>query len=143
MFHVTTLTKSAWPTPCNTFRLAPGLKLGLCALYTVTMRQTHFQNLQYILPQAKNRAALQPLFKKYKVDVYNAGHVHSYGETVFASGSRDYDSPHIPTLTESTWPVCDFTNGSLCNGKQDFVVSVGRAFLRLLGIVSNLVRTSV
>jgi len=50
--------------------------------------------------QAKNKAALQPLFKKYKVDVYNAGHVHSY---------------------ESTWPVCDFTNGSLCNGKQDFV----------------------
>jgi len=36
--------------------------------------------------------ALQPLFRQYGVDVYNAGHVHSY---------------------ENTWPLCDF-NGSLC-----------------------------
>ena len=36
---------------------------------------------------------LQPLFKKYGVDLYNAGHVHSY---------------------ESTWPLCDFTKGALC-----------------------------
>lgn len=49
--------------------------------------------------QTGNRNALQPLFKKYKVDIYNAGHVHSY---------------------ESTWPVCDFTKGTICNGKQDF-----------------------
>eukprot|EP00729_Bicosta_minor_P009103 gene9103-12667_t len=37
--------------------------------------------------------ALQPIFSKYGVDIYNAGHVHSY---------------------ESTWPLCDFTDGSLC-----------------------------
>merc|ERR1711918_89882 len=44
--------------------------------------------------------SLQPIFKKYGVDFYNAGHVHSY---------------------ESTWPICDFTTGELCNGKKDFV----------------------
>lgn len=43
--------------------------------------------------------ALQPLFKKYGVDIYNAGHVHSY---------------------ESTWPICDFTTGQICNGTQSF-----------------------
>ena len=43
--------------------------------------------------------ALQPLFKKYGVDVYNAGHVHSY---------------------ESTWPICDFTTGTLCPSGQSF-----------------------
>ena len=37
--------------------------------------------------------ALQPLFRKYGVDVYNAGHVHSY---------------------ENTWPLCDFLTGALC-----------------------------
>jgi hypothetical protein len=40
--------------------------------------------------------ALQPLFAKYGVDLYNAGHVHSY---------------------ESTWPICDFTTGALCKDK--------------------------
>ena len=44
--------------------------------------------------------ALQPLFKKHGVDIYNAGHVHSY---------------------ESTWPICDFTTGELCDGKQDYI----------------------
>merc|ERR1712159_11077 len=44
--------------------------------------------------------SLQPLFKKYGVDIYNAGHVHSY---------------------ESTWPICDFTTGKLCSGGQDFI----------------------
>ena len=37
--------------------------------------------------------SLQPLFRKYGVDLYNAGHVHSY---------------------ESTWPLCDFLTGALC-----------------------------
>jgi hypothetical protein len=37
--------------------------------------------------------ALQPLFRKHGVDVYNAGHVHSY---------------------ENTWPLCDFLTGALC-----------------------------
>jgi hypothetical protein len=37
--------------------------------------------------------ALQPLFRKHGVDLYNAGHVHSY---------------------ESTWPLCDFLTGALC-----------------------------
>jgi|ERR1711865_251810 len=43
--------------------------------------------------------SLQPLFKKYGVDIYNAGHVHSY---------------------ESTYPICNFTSGSLCDGQQDY-----------------------
>jgi len=48
--------------------------------------------------QLKLAQQLQPLFKKYGVDIYNAGHVHSY---------------------ESSWPLCDFTNGTLCpNGKS-------------------------
>jgi len=37
--------------------------------------------------------ALQPVFKQYGVDIYNAGHVHSY---------------------ETTWPLCDFTTGEIC-----------------------------
>lgn len=37
--------------------------------------------------------ALQPVFKQYGVDIYNAGHVHSY---------------------ETTWPLCDFTKGEIC-----------------------------
>lgn len=43
--------------------------------------------------QATLGEALQPLFRRYGVDLYNAGHVHSY---------------------ESTWPLCDFLTGSLC-----------------------------
>jgi hypothetical protein len=43
--------------------------------------------------QAQRANALQPLFRKYGVDVYNAGHVHSY---------------------ENTWPLCDFLTGALC-----------------------------
>ena len=54
--------------------------------------------------QAILGAALQPLFAKYKIDLYNAGHVHSY---------------------EATWPLCDFTTGELCDGKQDFIDPAG------------------
>lgn len=36
---------------------------------------------------------LQPLFAKYGVDVYNAGHVHSY---------------------ENTWPLCNLATGEVC-----------------------------
>ena len=43
--------------------------------------------------QANLNKALQPLFRKYGVDVYNAGHVHAY---------------------ENTWPLCDFLTGALC-----------------------------
>ena len=43
--------------------------------------------------------ALQPLFTKYGVDLYNAGHVHSY---------------------ESIYPLCNFKKGELCDGEQDF-----------------------
>ena len=48
----------------------------------------------------KNKASLQPLFKKHGVDIYNAGHVHSY---------------------ESSWPLCDFTTGELCPNGKSFV----------------------
>eukprot|EP00040_Diaphanoeca_grandis_P038935 m.257739 g.257739 ORF g.257739 m.257739 type:complete len:608 (-) comp35653_c0_seq1:175-1998(-) len=54
--------------------------------------------------QLKIGEALQPIFKKYGVDIYNAGHVHSY---------------------ESTWPLCDFTTGEICNGEQDFLEPKG------------------
>jgi hypothetical protein len=43
--------------------------------------------------------ALQPLLRKHGVDIYNAGHVHSY---------------------EQTYPICDFTKGLICDGKQDY-----------------------
>ena len=41
--------------------------------------------------------ALHPLFRQYGVDLYNAGHVHSY---------------------ENTWPLCDFRTGALCRGSN-------------------------
>lgn len=42
--------------------------------------------------------SLQPLFRKYGVDLYNAGHVHSY---------------------ENTWPLCDFTTGAICRDSNN------------------------
>jgi hypothetical protein len=47
--------------------------------------------------QAALAESLQPLFRKYGVDLYNAGHVHSY---------------------ESTWPLCDFLTGTLCKSSD-------------------------
>lgn len=41
---------------------------------------------------------LHPLFRQYGVDVYNAGHVHSY---------------------ENTWPLCDFNTGELCRDENN------------------------
>jgi len=51
--------------------------------------------------QAKIGQSLQPLFRKYGVDLYNAGHVHSY---------------------ENTWPLCDFTTGELCRDSNGTVL---------------------
>lgn len=48
--------------------------------------------------QARIGEALQPLFRKYGVDIYNAGHVHSY---------------------ENTWPLCDFQTGAICRDENN------------------------
>eukprot|EP01052_Picozoa_sp_SAG31_P004964 SAG31_NODE_212_length_20157_cov_9.648868_9_plen_258_part_00 len=39
--------------------------------------------------QKENNDALQPLFEKYGVDIYNAGHVHDYGSANFPTKPSD------------------------------------------------------
>jgi hypothetical protein len=58
--------------------------------------------------QAEVSAVLQPLFWKYGVDIYNAGHIHSY---------------------ESTWPLCNYNGEALCDGEQSYTQPKGTIHL--------------
>jgi hypothetical protein len=75
--------------------------------------------------------ALQPLFRKHGVDIYNAGHVHSVTPSLTRPSSIDLTHPLLPPphpITrqyEQTFPICDFRTGAICNGKQDYDEPIG------------------
>ena len=67
---------------------------------------------------------LQPLFARYGVDVYNAGHVHScecrschqLSASVTARVRMHYNfvSLRFAAADENTWPLCNLTTGEVC-----------------------------